>query len=74
MAERLYCLVSMTVPDSDPVQLTVANVPVMTVPLTVAFMVYEHRSGSDCERVPWSAIPFAVPLNAPLVVSGGSVG
>ena len=34
MAERLYCLVSMTVPDSDPVQLTVANVPVMTVPLT----------------------------------------
>ena len=39
---RLYCLVSMTVPDSDPVQLTVANVPVMTVPLTVAFMVYEQ--------------------------------
>ena len=30
----------MTVPDSDPVQLNVANVPVMTVPLTVALMVY----------------------------------
>ena len=38
VTDAVYCLVSMTVPDSDPVQLTVANVPVMTVPLTVAFM------------------------------------
>ena len=52
-------------PESTPVQLNVAYVPVIRLLLTVALMVYGQSVGSDGESVPSSDIPLAVPLKDP---------